>query len=254
MPKKKRGRPFKAVPMTPALAREIDQSLAVLDELIEKLRTGELVARKRRKTPMNDINKNPNRHAKPKTLPTPKHKPSMRGQPEDEFTEHKPTPLAPQPIEMGEEAEVEAKRKEEMAKMRADAELAGMVALHMKSTEEEILDWATRDCEVYIEGVMLALKVIEGVVERKAKDKAAKELKAQLRAHEENMRTYRPARGMESGGGDIVPGPSGPHYPTPGGSRQDIHESIPVSVQGRPASAQETAPNWMRDVKDHGKY
>jgi hypothetical protein len=50
MPRKKRGRPFKAVPRTPALAQEIDRALSALDTLIEKLRTGELVARKRRKT------------------------------------------------------------------------------------------------------------------------------------------------------------------------------------------------------------
>lgn len=170
MPRKKRGRPFKAVPMTPALAREIDQTLAVLDELIEKLRTGELVARKRRKTPMNDINKNPNRHAKPKTLPTPKDRPSMRGQSEDEFTEHKLTPLAPQPIEMGEEAEAEAKRKEEPAKLRADSGLAGMVAAHMKSTLAEVLDWALAVADSKGEAIKLTQEVLAGISQRRAED------------------------------------------------------------------------------------
>ena len=184
MPKPKRGRPFKAVPMAPALAQEIDRAMSAIDTLIEKLRTGELVARKRRKTPMNDIHKNPDRHAKPKTLPTPKDRPSMRGQTEDEFTEHKPTPLPPRPIEMSEEAEVEAKRKEEMAKLRADAELAGMVALHMKSTLAEVLDWSLAVADSKGAAIKLTQEVLAGISQRRAEDKAAAEMRQAARAHE----------------------------------------------------------------------
>jgi hypothetical protein len=203
---------------------------------------------------MNDISKNATRYAKPKTLPIPKRRPSMRGSTEDEPTGHKLPPLAPQPIEMGEDAEAEAKRNEEMTKLRVDAELASMVAVHLKSSHEAILDWCEGVTESHGEAIALTLRILDGISTRLANERVAAEVKARANADRVNAFSLRPAKLMPPGGGNITPGPSGPHYPSPGGSRYDKHESIPVSINGRPAAPDhETTPNWMREMKDYGR-